>query len=145
MEDGQGQGKRIGSLESNVQALSHTVGSLESDVRNIVQSVNDLAGMVRELARNDKTNWGVLASWASAIIALLGVFGYLALTPLQKRTDIAEVVLREHLMQEWHPGAKISMDAMSEEIKLRHEVLQSQILRLQERQDTLRILLGNPP
>lgn len=78
--------KRVDSLEEDMKSLTKSVGGLEADVSNIKDSIHTINSGIREISlRLDgigKTNWGVLAAWASAVIMVMSIIGTLALDPI---------------------------------------------------------------
>ena len=72
--------------ESNTDDVMTRVASLESDVRNVISAVDNLTNSVRQMsqkvAKGSQTDWGMLAAWATVVITVLGMFGYLTLTPV---------------------------------------------------------------
>lgn len=78
-------------LFSRQNATDVRSARLEESVEGLVAKMDGLAKSVEKVAdRISKGNdWGVLAAWASVILAVVGSCGWLALQPL--REDIAEL------------------------------------------------------
>ena len=78
-------------INSRISQLERTTGGLESDVRNLTKIVQDLADSFSTFSRTfsdkihtqNRTNWGVLAGWATVIISLLSILGALTIMPVQ--------------------------------------------------------------
>lgn len=108
--------------------LERTVGSLESDVRNVVGSIQDLtrevAGMRKDAAAAAKTSWGVLAAWATVVVGLMTIFGYLTLEPIREENKNLRVWLQRlsdrqlaHERLKGHEGAQIQLKALENNYK----------------------------
>lgn len=103
---------------SDITALSVRVGALESDIREfgdrllgldtkIDKAISGLATEFRasfsaitsQLSERQRTPWAVLISGAGFIVAVLGVFGSQALSPLQADTKLLkeQIVPREEI------------------------------------------------
>lgn len=95
--------KRLGHLEKENASI---VTSLES----LTQSVNSLVVDVRGIKAGGKTNWGMLASWASVIIAVMVYHGNLTVSPLYKSIE-------HHIDLEGHPQALVQHEKATGRIK----------------------------
>jgi len=76
--------KRISLIEQEVKYFSRAFPRLESDVKNINATLERL---VISFQSYNKTNWSVLAAWATVILTIVGAIGYLAKAPLENRLD----------------------------------------------------------
>jgi len=124
---------------SDITALSVRVGALEGDIREfgdrllgldtkIDKAISGLATEFRasfsaitsQLSERQRTPWAVLISGAGFIVAVLGVFGSQALSPLQSDT--------KHLKEQIVPR---------EEINYRAEVSNRRFLQIENAVETL--------
>lgn len=117
---------RIAGLETDVKALTHTVGGLESDVKNVIRSMESLGDSVRlltsKISNESKTNWSVLAAWASVIIGIISVLGLLALRPVEDAIAKIEHRTHNHALTESHPAAYERLRYLEKEInRIREE------------------------
>lgn len=77
---------RINSMEASHNELVRIVTSLTADVSGLASTVEGIVNSVKDLSdavkNNNRTNWGVLGTWAAVIISLMSVLGILSVSPL---------------------------------------------------------------
>ena len=78
--------ERIDEIDADLRSLTLKVGQLESNVGNIARNMgemnNTLKTLNQKITQSGKTDWGLLASWATVIISIMSMFGYLTMTPV---------------------------------------------------------------
>ena len=59
---------RIGKIEAEQASISTSIDQLSS-------SIKEIAGKINEMQNNTRTDWGILAGWATVILAIVGMMG----------------------------------------------------------------------
>ena len=111
-------------MNSRISSLERTTGGLESDVRNLTKIVQDLADSFGDFSRTfsdrvasqNRTNWGVLAGWATVIISILSVLGFLTITPITQSMVRMEDWMFKHQATPSHVGAGERLKALEREV-----------------------------
>jgi hypothetical protein len=105
---------------SSMDRIHHRLGMLEqenasinSDIKNIVSAVRDLASDVKAIKDGSRTNWGMLAAWATVIIAIMVYHSSLTMEPLKH-------ALEDHESWKAHPFV-LERHAKTEERSKRFE------------------------
>lgn len=141
--------QRVSGLEGDVKDLGQKVSSLESDVRSVARAVDDVGDVLKTLSSKftdqTRTNWGVLGAWASVILSIGGMFGYLIYEPTQSDVTRNTEKLDYHLAAPSHGVAQAKLHALEQRLNLeierinevttiRDEYLQTEIDRVKAEQ-----------
>jgi len=127
-----GNGRALRPL-SDVERLSH----LEADYRGLRDDVQKLSGSFDEFVRDmrdiirekDKAPWGVLGTWAGAILVFMGTVGTLVISPI--RDELAEqdnadkhilTSLNEHKQELGHTGIQAKLEGFDHRIRTNEEL-----------------------
>ena len=71
---------RISIIEQDLTGVKRDIGFLGSQMESLVSAVHELTNSVSNMG---KTDWKLLASWATVIMALLAYHGELKTRPLE--------------------------------------------------------------
>lgn len=75
-------------LYTRIGALEQDTASMSADIKHMAQIVNTLGVKIDSLITGNKTQWGVLATWASVVVAVMIYHSSLATQPIQQRIDV---------------------------------------------------------
>lgn len=129
-------GIKVESLEGDVREVKDSILGLDAKIEKSISSLahevrasitaisNQFTESQRAAADRQRTPWGVLISGAMAIVAVLGIVGSQALTPLQ--TDIK--ALKEQIV----PREEINF--RSEVANRRFSAIEADITRIEQRE-----------
>lgn len=126
-EGGSGDGRlstRLSHLESEVASVVVKVDSLEENVRRIAKGVEVLG---ERFVDRTKPQWGVMASWASVLIALGALYTSMALNPVKEKQDWIFAGLQEHIATEGHLGMVKELKFVNEKVRNLDTVLQREM------------------
>lgn len=107
---------RIDEIDDDLRSLTLKVGQLESNVGNIARNMGEmnktLKTLNQKISQNGQTDWGVLASWATVIISVMSMFGYLTMNPVTD--EISK-------LRAWKKSAIIEISVISERAAIQKE------------------------
>lgn len=141
-------GIKVEALEGDVREVKNSILGLDAKIE---KSITSLAHEVRasnatlssQFAERQRTPWTVLISGAGFIVAVLGVFGSQALSPIQGdiKTLKEQFVSREEInfRSESNNRRMLSLETLEENLqRRRYEETREEIRRLQGENDYLR-------
>lgn len=88
----------LGEVFERVHKVETDLGEVKQELAGVTVSINTMATTLNQVAASlhakASTDWKALASWATVILAVVGVFSTLALTPIKERVQGQEAELR---------------------------------------------------
>ena len=113
---------RLDRLEGVVEGLATNQARAEATMGNLVTSVDRLSeAFTQSQARqteSSKTNWGVIASWASVLIILLGLVIYQPMR--EQQASIAKIV-------EWQRTYEVRSEGRNVQQTTEHKAIDEKI------------------
>jgi uncharacterized protein YdbL (DUF1318 family) len=82
---------RVHKVEEDVGSVKQQIAGMEVSLNTMAQTLNQIAVTVQ--ARSS-TDWKALASWAAVILAVVGMFSTLTLSPIRERVTQQELEVR---------------------------------------------------
>jgi len=110
----------VEGLDNDISTLTKTVDSGFRDLRNAIEAIQT------RYNEQNKTPWGVLASWASVIILLMTIIGSFYVRDLgrvERQVEGQGISILQHMAES--PTRK--------ELELEHQLLQLQLDHLEEK------------
>lgn len=104
--------RRLSRLEATVEGLATNFANMADAMRQESQrTASQIERLTNVVSSQNKTPWGVLASWGAVFVTVIAVVGGLALTPLvvglqkqeYRHDDLAEKLFEHHT--DGHPGS----------------------------------------
>jgi len=122
---------RIGQLEVEVSGIKTDVHHLRGEMGHIGEAI----GKLSDKLANNKTDWKMLAAWASVILAIMVYHGELVITPIENQITQMDITLQREmrlldgaLEQKAH-----SLDTqLQREMRLLDDIMLSRLKRLEE-------------
>lgn len=111
--------RRLGKLEQEN-------ASIVTNLENLTKAVTNLAHDVQSIKDGTRTNWGVLASWASVVVAIMVYHSNMLISPLKES-------FKDHTELEGHTQALILHAKTDERLK----ELKEATMRTESRMDKM--------
>ena len=88
----------LGEVFERVHKVETDLGEVKQELAGVTVSLNSMSQTLNQVAAGFQaraaTDWKALASWATVILAVVGVFSTLALSPIKERVQGQESELR---------------------------------------------------
>lgn len=123
---------RLGRVERDLSAVNADLASVRSDVRNVAERLEGMAHALSRIESLRQTNWGTLGTLGGLLVSVMVVIGALSLDPI--RGDVASLKnnFRDHEKQMSHPGARVELEALKDEVEETSKESSDGVARLDE-------------
>ena len=135
MNHNQSTNQRIAHLESTVTGISTRIDGIDKALEHQTHALNSIATKLS----NRGTDWKMLASWASVLIALMTVIGGMAMLPMRERVLSLEStsskfvqMFHDHELKDAHPVMIERVDRLEKDLEKLDIVLQREMRLLDD-------------